>query len=324
MSEIAVLVEHRLGEIRDITFEMLAKANQLAEKSGYRTTAIMIGKGVEDLAGKLKGYCDRLLLVEDESMKFFVSDAYQKVLEDIVRERRPRLLLIGHTSYGLELAPSLAASLNIPLITGCTDITLDEGVEVVRPVYGGKLLARVEVNYPGTVILTLSQGVVKPFNPGKETEIIRKSVDVGRPGSKVFLEYVMPEEGEVDISSADVIVAVGRGIQDKSNIPQAEELAKALGGVLACSRPIVDKGWLPQDRQVGSSGKTVKPKLYLALGISGAFQHIQGMKDSQLIIAVNKDPNAPIFNVAHYGVVEDLFRIVPVLIEKVREARGGG
>ncbi len=323
MEEIAVLVEHRLGEIRDITFEMLSKANQLAKKNQRKIIAVIIGKNVEKLAGQLTEYCDNVILVEEDSAEHFISSIYQRVLEDIVRERRPRLLLIGHTSYGVEVAPSLAASLNVPLVTGCIDIELSDGlVRVVRPVYGGKLFTRVEINHPGTIILTLSQGIVKPFNPHKSGEIVRRHAEVKVDDSKVFLGYVMPEKGEVDISSAEVIVAIGRGIQDKSNIPQVEELARALGGVLACSRPIVDKGWLPQDRQVGSSGKTVKPKLYLALGISGAFQHIQGMKDSQLIIAVNKDPDAPIFNVAHYGVVEDLFRIVPVLIEKVREAKG--
>jgi len=139
---------------------------------------------------------------------------------------------------------------------------------------------------------------------------------------KKFIDYVLPPPGAIDITAADIIVAIGRGIKDQSNIPIAEELAKTLGGVLACSRPVVDKGWLPSDRQVGTSGKTVKPKLYIALGISGAFQHVLGMKNSDLIIAVNKDPNAPIFNVADYGIVDDLFKVVPVLTEKLKELKG--
>ena len=323
MSEIAVLAEHRRGEIREITLEILTFARRLAEKTGHAVTAIILGNNVDDEAGILAGYCDEVVQVEDERLGFFVSDLYQEVLKSIIEERRPRLLLMGHTSYGIELAPSLAVSLNVPLMTDCVNVELAEDkVSVVRPMYGGKLYARINIKSSGTVILTLSQGIAKPSKLDGKGEIIKVKPTIARKPRKKFIGYVEPERGEVDISSADVIVAVGRGIHDSSNLPMADELAKLLGGVLACSRPIVDKGWLPPDRQVGSSGKTVKPKLYMALGISGAFQHIQGMKNSQLIIAVNKDPNAPIFNIAHYGVVEDMFKIMPLLIEKIKKERG--
>jgi len=174
-----------------------------------------------------------------------------------------------------------------------------------------------------TYIVTVRQAAF----PAEETALNGEIVEMPSPLSeeiaeKRFIEYVLPPPGGVDITAAEVLVGIGRGIKDESNIPLVEELAKALGGVLACSRPIVDKGWLPNDRQVGTSGKTVKPKLYIALGISGAFQHVLGMKNSDLIIAVNKDPKAPIFNVADYGIVEDLFKVVPQLKDKILELKG--
>ncbi len=323
MGEIQVLVEHRLGELRDITFEMLTKACELSEKTSSKVVSIILGKNVKEKAEKLSKYSDEVLVVDDDRLEYYNSDVYQMTLEKIVKERKPWLLMIAHTSYGIELAPSLAVSLNAPIVTDCIDLNVEDGkLMVIRQVYGGKLYAKIHVKKTDPAILTIRQGVVQPKELEKHGKInvLKPSIDL-EAVKKKFIEYVAPAVGEVDITSADVIVAIGRGIKDKSNIPLAEELARLLGGVLACSRPIVDKGWLPQDRQVGSSGKTVKPKLYIALGISGAFQHILGMKNSQLIIAINKDPNAPIFNVSHYGVVEDLFKVVPTLIEKIKELK---
>ena len=189
--------------------------------------------------------------------------------------------------------------------------------------YGGKVNVKARMQKAEGYIVTVRQATF----PAEKEKVGGEIVEVPSPLSeeiaeKKFIDYVLPPPGAIDITAADVIVAIGRGIKDQSNIPIAEELAKTLGGVLACSRPVVDKGWLPSDRQVGTSGKTVKPKLYIALGISGAFQHVLGMKNSDLIIAVNKDPNAPIFNVADYGIVDDLFKVVPVLTEKLKELKG--
>jgi len=232
---------------------------------------------------------------------------------------------MGHTSFGVDLAPSLAVSMNMPLATDCIELQYEGGVlTVTRQMYGGKVNVNATLRKAEGYIVTVRQAT---FPAEKGTPDNGEIVEVPSPLvqeeiRKRFIEYVLPPPGGVDITAADTLIGIGRGIKDSEEIPSIEELAKILGGTLACSRPIVDKGWLPDNRQVGSSGKTVKPKVYIALGISGAFQHILGMKNSELIIAVNKDANAPIFGVADYGIVEDLFKIVPPLKSKLSELKG--
>jgi electron transfer flavoprotein alpha subunit len=324
MREILVLAEHRQGVIRDVTFEMLTKGRELAGKTNTELTAVLLGKDIENHTKTLSDYAKKVLLVEDPKLENFNSEAYQKVLSNIIRERKPLLTLIGHTSFGVDLAPSLAVSLNSPLATDCIDLEFDgETLTVTRQMYGGKVNVKAVLRKADNYIATIRQAT---FPSEKETsmngEIVKVPSSISEEITKKrFVEYVLPPPGGVDITAAEVLVGVGRGIKDGSNISPIEELAKTLGGALACSRPIVDKGWLPNDRQVGSSGKTVKPKLYIALGISGAFQHVLGMKNSDLIIAVNKDPKAPIFGVADYGVVEDLFKIISPLKSKILELR---
>ena len=324
MGEIFVLAEHRRGELRDITFEMLTKGRELAQKTNSELTAVILGKDIKEYAKTLAEHSNRVIVVEDEKLEHFNSDTYQKVLSHLIRERKPILTMIGHTSYGIDLAPSLAVELNLPLATDCIDLEFEgDNLIITRQMYGGKVNVRARMQKAEGYIVTVRQATF----PAEKEQVGGEIVEVPSPLSeeiaeKKFIDYVLPPPGAIDITAADVIVAIGRGIKDQSNIPIAEELAKTLGGVLACSRPVVDKGWLPSDRQVGTSGKTVKPKLYIALGISGAFQHVLGMKNSDLIIAVNKDPNAPIFNVADYGIVDDLFKVVPVLTEKLKELKG--
>ncbi|UCE96106.1 MAG: electron transfer flavoprotein subunit alpha/FixB family protein [Candidatus Bathyarchaeota archaeon] len=324
MKEIFVLTEHRQGEIRDITFEMLAKGRELAEAAKTELAAVLLGSNVKEYAKILSEYTKRVLVVEDAQLENFNSETYQRVLASIIKERKPLLTLMGHTSFGLDLAPSLAVSLNIPLATDCIDLGFrNDALTVTRQMYGGKVNVNCLLKKAESYIGTVRQAT---FPAGKKSPSNGEIVEITSPLSdeiteKRFVKYVLPPPGGVDITATDVLIGIGRGIKDESEIPSAEELAKALGGALACSRPIVDKGWLPDDRQVGSSGKTVKPKLYIALGISGAFQHILGMKNSDLIIAVNKDPKAPIFGVADYGVVEDLFKIMPSLKSKVEELK---
>jgi electron transfer flavoprotein alpha subunit len=326
MAELFVLAEHRQGQIRDITFEMLTKAREMAEKTGAELTAVLLGKDVKELAKTLSEYSKKVLLVDDTKLENFNSDAYQKVLATLIKEHRPRLTMIGHTSYGIELAPRLAASLNFPLATDCIDLAFEDGDFVVtRQMYGGKVNIRAKLRKSESYMVTIRQAAFTAQKPATPTD--GQIMEVPSPlteeiATKQFIQYVLPPPGGVDITAAEKLVGIGRGIKDQSNVPLVEDLAKALGAVLACSRPIVDKGWLPADRQVGSSGKTVKPKLYVALGISGAFQHVLGMKNSDLIIAVNKDPKAPIFSFSDYGVVEDLFKIVPALKNKIIELRG--
>ncbi len=324
MGEVVVLAEQRGGEVREITLEALAAGRKLADKMGLNLAALVLGSVVEKLAEQLSEYCDTVLLTEDERLAQYNSENYQRVISHIVRERSPRVLVMGHTSLGIDLAPRLAVELGFPLITDCIDVEfLDGRLYATRQMYGGKLNARVSAREADGYILTVRPGSFHPSKAAGKGVVVRLAPpELGGEARKRVKGLVAPTESGVSIESADIIVAIGRGIGEKTNIPLAEELAKLLGGVVACSRPIVDKGWLPPDRQVGSSGKTVKPKLYMALGISGAFQHIMGMMNSQLIIAVNKDPNAPIFNIAHYGVVDDLFKIIPALIKKIKEIKG--
>ncbi|MEW6506008.1 MAG: electron transfer flavoprotein subunit alpha/FixB family protein [Chloroflexota bacterium] len=319
MASIFVLAEHRQGTIRDITYEMLTEARELGE-----TTAIILTNNKE-MAKSLTEYAKTVIAIIDPKLEHFNSEAYRKILAQLITQHKPKLLLMGHTSQGVDLAPRLATQLNLPLATDLIDLTFEnETFTVTRQVYGGKVNAKATARKAETYLATIRTGTFQPKKPeppanGTITEI--PSLLTEEIAEKRFLQYVLPPAGGVDITAAEKLVGIGRGIKDQANMPQMEELAKTLGAVLACSRPIVDKGWLPTDRQVGTSGKTVKPKLYLALGISGAFQHVLGMKASDLIIAVNKDPKAPIFSFADYAITEDLFKIVPPLKNKINELR---
>jgi electron transfer flavoprotein alpha subunit len=325
MTKIFILAEHRQGQMRDITYEMLTKAKEIAEKTNTEPTAVLLGKNVKEHAKTLAEYAKNVLVIKDSKLENFNSEAYQKILANLIKEHKPMLIMIGHTSYGIELAPRLAAALKLPLATDCIDLAIENNtLSVTRQMFSGKVNVKATVQKAETYLVTIRQAAFtaqKPATPpnGQITEVPSPLTE--EITTKRFIQYVLPSPGGVDITAAEKLVGVGRGIKDAANMPTLEELAKTLGAVLACSRPIVDKGWLPSDRQVGTSGKTVKPKLYMALGISGAFQHIVGMKSSDLIIAVNKDPKAPIFNFADYGIVEDLFKIVPPLKNKINELK---
>jgi len=325
MPKILVLAEHRQNQLRDITLEMLTKAREIAQKTNTGVTAIVLGNNVKEHAKALAEYAQAVITVEDPRLENFNSETYKTVLTKLIAEHKPTLIMIGHTSYGVELAPRLATALNTPLATDTIDLNYEANtLTVTRQMYGGKVNVKATLRKSETYMVTVRQATFTPQKPQPPTNgqiIATPSSLAEEPTAKRFLQYVLPPPGGVDITAAEKLVGIGRGIKDQANMPIIEELAKTLGAVLACSRPIVDKGWLPNDRQVGSSGKTVKPKLYLALGISGAFQHVLGMKSSDLIIAVNKDPKAPIFSFADYAVVEDLFKIVPSLKNKLNEAK---
>ena len=319
-----MLAEHRQGELRDVTFEMLTKGMELSQKINADLTAVLLGHNVEEFTKKLAAHAKRVLIIDDARLENFNAEAYQRVLFHLISERKPSLTLIGHTAFGVDLAPSLATELNSPLATDCIDLDFEgKKLVVVRQVYGGKVNVKASLRKSESYIVTLRPATFEAQKPKPQGGDI---VKIASPLSeditcKRFIEYFQPPAGEVDISTADIIVAIGRGIKDAENVPVVEKLAEALGGVLACSRPIVDKGWLPNDRQVGTSGKIVKPKLYIAIGISGQFQHTSGMKNSDLIVAINKDSKAPIFRAADYGVVEDLFKVVPSLTRKILEEK---
>lgn len=323
MKEILVLAEHRLGKLREITFEMLTKGRELAYKSTACLTATVIGYNIKHLAEELAYYADEVLVYEDQRLQEFHSEYYLQVLSSIILDRKPEIILIPHTSCGIELAPSLAVKLTVPIMTDVLDISFENGqLVVIREYFGGKLQAKIILRGSPHYILTIRSGIFKCRKygiKGKITEIPCLNI-VDAPDKRV-IELIKPSSETIDLTSADIIVAVGRGVGDVKNLPLIEELARVIGGVIACSRPIVDMKWLPKESLVGLSGKVVKPKLYFAIGISGQFYHVYGMMNSELIIAINKDLSAPIFNIADYGITKDFFDILPQLIDKIKEIK---
>lgn len=321
MSEIFILVEHRQGKIRDITYEMIGLGETLAHQQGTAFVAVLLGHDVKPFAEDLSTRTSKVLVVEDEHLKYFNSVAYQKILSSLLSKYQPSLLLMGHSAFGMDLAPSLSVEMDFPLVTDCIGLSFEEGkLKATRSIYGGKVNAKVSLRESKTYLATIRPGLFPPKMPGEikggivmEASNFQGSVDV-----KKFIEYIeAPITGE-DITQAEILVSIGQGIGGPEHIPMFEELAKNLGGTISCSRPVVDRNWLPKERQVGISGKTVKPKIYLAIGISGAFQHVTAMQGSETIIAINKDPRAPIFNVADYGIVDEFQNVIPVLKEKIK------
>ena len=324
MAEILVVVEHRNESMADVSLEMLTKGRELAEQAGAELLAVIIGKNVNTYAQELAQWADKVLALKSDKVESSQAEPYQKTLAPIIKERKPKLVLIGHSSFGMDLAPALAVAAGAPLATDCTGIAIENGsITVTRAIYNGKVNALYSFAPSETVIVTGRPGefpVEEGHQMGSIDEIdfpLDEEFDYKR-----FEGYIEPEVSEVDITKAEVLIAIGRGIKDKGNIELAESLADALGGVLACSRPVVDYGWLPSGHQVGLSGKTVKPKLYLALGISGAFQHMVGLRGSNMIVAINRDAKAPIFADANYGIVDDILKVVPILTQKINDLKG--
>ena len=321
MAEIFILVEHRQGKIRDITFEMLEAGEKLASQQGTSSTAVLLGHNVKDFAEELATRAAKVLVVEDAQIQHFNSNLYQKVLSMLIAKYQPLVTLIGHTAFGMDLAPSFSVEVGFPLVTDCIGLSLEENrLKAVRSIYGGKVNAKISLKESQGYAVTIRPGIFSPKLPiGKKGGIILEPSPLkGSVDLKKFVEYIeAPITGE-DITQAEIIVSVGQGIGGPEPIPMIEEVARSLGGVLACSRPVVDRNWLPKERQVGISGKTVKPKVYIAIGISGAFQHVTAMQGSETIIAINKDPRAPIFGVADYGIVDDFQNVIPILKEKAK------
>ena len=319
MGDILVVAEHRDANLAEVSAEMLTLGRRLADQARCGLLALVVARDMSALASELARWADTVLAAKTGKLDHCLAEPYQRVLTSVIRERRPKLVLLGHTSFGMDLAPALAVEVGAPLATDCTSIAVENGaITVTRSIYNGKVNALLSFAPRETVIVTGRPGVfaVEEGQGRGIVEEIDLSVDE-EAGCKRFDGYSELEVSAVDITKADVLVAVGRGLKDKGNLQLAEDLAATLGGVLACSRPVVDYGWLPPGHQVGLSGKTVRPRLYLALGISGAFQHVVGMRGSKLTVAINKDENAPIFADADYGIVGDLLQVVPMLIKEV-------
>ncbi len=313
MSEIFVLVEHDESAVRDVTFEMLALASGLGAGA---VAALIVGSDVGPVVRQLESAADILLKIEHPALAEQALEPLLATVAHTATSRQPRLLLVGHTARGMEIGPAVAARLAAPLVTDCLDLGWSAGVVAARRhAYGGKVNERLTLLPAPLVVATIRPGgrpAVRDLGRVSTVEIVPPPALPG-PWRRQTLDVVQAALADVDISDAEFLVSVGRGIGKADNLDVVREFADALGATLSCSRPVADKGWLPKSRQVGTSGRTVRPKVYLALGISGAYQHVAGMRGADLIIAVNTDPAAPIFEVAHAGIVADLFDVLPVL-----------
>jgi electron transfer flavoprotein alpha subunit len=323
--EILVLVEHAEGKIDLITFELLAVGRRLATELNVGLVALAIGHRLESVSTALQGNgVDKIVLVDDPALTSAAGEMQARVIADVTRRIAARIVLIGYSLVGMELTPAIATNLSMNAFTNCVNVDIRDGaVTVTRPVFDSTMHAKVALEENEAAVIALQKGSFAAIErSSKQSTVERLSVDFQSiPSHSKVLSISEEPIGDVDITKAEIVVSIGRGIGNEDKIQVIAELAEALGGVLACSRPVVDVGWLPRERQVGASGKTVTPKIYVACGISGAIQHLTGMRDSRRIIAINKDPNAPIFQVAHIGVVGDLFEIVPALTKAAKETK---
>ncbi len=311
-NDVLVIAEQMDGVIAEISYEMVGKAKELAASFGGQVVAVALGSGVA-----ADGFAsDATLVVDNGVLSQFNPEAYGKVIEALVAEKSPRLVMFGWTATGMDLAAWLSARTGKPCVAYARDLCVENTSLVVSSqVYGGKMLAEVAPEGDMAIVACVAGSFHADAGRGS-TPATKIDSPVSLDGLKTkFVEAIKPVGGDVDITAQDKLISVGRGIGGKENIELAEELAEKLGAVVSASRPVVDAGWLPRTRQVGKSGLKVKPKLYLMLGISGAPEHLEGMKSAELIIAINTDKKAPIFNVAHYGATVDLFEVAEAMLE---------
>lgn len=317
------LAEHWRGQLSEITYEVLALGKEVADALGVKLEAVLLGYQNQPLAHCL-GLADTVLYVDHPALSEPGPEPYSEALVQLLTERQPRAVLVPLTNVTLAVGTFVSARMEAPGINFCTDLSVTDGKLHARCVlYGGKMEATV-VPVREPAVLGIWPGA-RPAEKGRSTEmapIEEVTVSLSDTPPVRFKRYIEPEAGDVDISQQEVLVAVGRGIQGKDNLALAEELAEALGGSVCGSRPVIDQGWLPLSRQVGKSGASVKSKLYVAAGISGAPEHVEGIRNAALIVAINTDPQAPIFNVAHYGIVGDALDVLPALAEAVRAKKG--
>jgi len=310
---ILVVAEARRGELRPVTLELVTAALALKDAAGGRVVVAVVDDEAASLApGLAVDGVDEVLTVTAPTPHFEAHGA-QQALEALIEAERPDLVLLGHTIDSMGFGPAVAARLGLGFASDVTGVSWDGGPIAMRGAYGGKLVAELEFPDRERTLLMLRAGAYEPAEAGTAAPATR-ALDVAFEAPPTeHVEFREVATGDVDITKADFLVSIGRGIEDKDNIAQFEELAEKLGATLSASRPLVDAGWMSNARQVGQSGKTVQPKVYLALGISGAVQHLAGMQKADTIIAVNTDPDAPIFGVAHYGAVADLFEVAEAL-----------
>lgn len=319
-----IFAEQREGKIHTVSYELIAKAKELAMKLNEKVTAVLLGDKVENPESLIKRGADKVIYVKSSELFHFLVEPYTQVLYELIQERKPEIFLGGATVIGRSLLSRLAVRLKTGLTADCTDLDVDEKRNLIqtRPAFGGNIMATILTPRHRPQMATVRPKVFKSLpeeeNKKGDIEIIEKS---GFKNRIKFLGFEIDPTQKINIAEADIIVAGGRGIQGPENFKLLEELAELLGGAVGASRAAVDAGWISYSHQVGQTGRTVAPKLYIAVGISGAIQHLVGMQSSEFIIAINKDPNAPIFKVADIGIVGDLFEVVPKLIEEIKKEK---
>ncbi len=314
--------------LRSVALELVTKGRELADKLGENLVAVLIGHEVTSLAETLIHYgADKVIVADDKIFRDYTTDAYTITLASLIAPAKPAVVLFGATNNGRDLAPRIAARLGLGLTADCTGLDIDEERQLIqtRPAFGGNIMAEIISPYTRPQMATVRPNVFKPGEPDTsrtgEIEKFDAKINPVQVRTRVLDRVSEVTEGMKSVEEADVIVSSGRGIKDPSNLDLSRRLAELLDAAVGGSRPIVDLGWLPPTQQVGQSGRTVCPRLYIALGISGAIQHLAGMSSSDIIVAINKDPEAPIFEIADFGIVGDLFEVVPALIEEIKRLK---
>jgi electron transfer flavoprotein alpha subunit len=321
---VMIIAEQREGDIRKISYELVSEGRRLADSYGQEVTAVLLGSNVKDKAAKLGNYgADKVIVADDPRLETYITDAYTSVIAEIAKANGPDILLLGASAQGKDLAGRLSARLGAGLAQDCTSFTVEEGnLLAVRPIYAGKAYAKVTFNESRPQMATARPNVMAINEPDESRsasiEDAAFTLDDGMIKTKV-IDVVKDESGKIDLTEADKIISGGRGMKGPEAYGILEEVADLIGATVGASRSAVDAGWRPQSDQVGQTGKVVSPNLYIACGISGAIQHLAGMSTSKVIVAINKDPEAPIFQKADYGVVDDLFNIVPAMKEEIKK-----
>ena len=323
---VMVFAEQHNGEMKGCTFELLGEGGKLADKLGEELSAVLPGNQVESLSKELFAHgADKVYLIDNENLDAYMTGPYATAVAAVIAKYKPAIVLYGATTNGRDLAPRVAARIQTGLTADCTGLDIDEETRLLlqtRPAFGGNIMATIKCPRHRPQMSTVRPKVMKKMDPddSREGELIRMDIEINPKSVRTkILEVIKEVKSTGDIEEADIIVAGGWGMGAPENFKVLEELANALGGAVGASRAAVDAEWQPQSNQVGQTGKTVCPKLYIACGISGAIQHLVGMQTSDCIIAINKDPDAPIFSVANYGIVGDVFQIVPGLTKEVRK-----
>jgi electron transfer flavoprotein alpha subunit len=324
---VLVFAEQRIGKVHPVAYELLGKGRELADNLGEDLYAVVIGSDLQYASQELamRG-ADIVFVYDDPALKDFRDDPYSAILEGLVNEQKPSIFLIGATSIGRSLGPKVAACLETGLTADCTGLDIDAESQLLlqtRPAYGGNIMATIICTETRPQMATVRYKVMieAARKPNRRCEIVNKPVDVSTIPDRIKILDFKPVTEQMNIVDAEIIVSGGKGMGEPNGFRVIKELAGALGGAVGASRPTVDEGWIDYPHQVGLSGRTVRPKLYMACGISGAVQHLAGMKTSDVIIAINKDPEAPIFKVSSLGAVGDLYEVIPHLIDKIKERR---